>query len=50
MKNVTKPLAKSAFIPLGLTGAPSAADAGIHKRILGSGTTTQIMKRKTLWK
>ena len=48
MKNVTKPLAKSAFIPLGLTGAPSAADAGIHKRILGSGTTTQIMKRKTL--
>ena len=48
MKKVTKPLAKSAFIALGLTGAPSAADAEIHKRILGSGTTTQMMKRKTL--
>ena len=36
MKNVIKPLAKSALIPLGLTAAPSAADAGIHKKILGS--------------
>ena len=32
-----KPLAKSALIPLGLTAAASAADAGIHKKILGSG-------------
>ena len=31
MKNVIKPLAKSFFIPLGLTAVPSAADAGIHK-------------------
>ena len=30
MKNVIKPLAKSVLIPLGLTGAASAADAGIH--------------------
>ena len=30
-----KPLAKSVLIPLGLTAA--AADAGIHKKILGSG-------------
>ena len=30
-----KPLAKSILIPLGLTAAASAADAGIHKKILG---------------
>ena len=30
-KYVIKPLAKSALIPLGLTAAASAADAGIHK-------------------
>ena len=32
IKNVIKPLAKSTLIPLGLTTAPSAADAGIHKK------------------
>ena len=32
-----KPLAKSVLIPLGLTAAASAADAGIHKKNLGSG-------------
>ena len=37
IKNVIKPLAKSALIPLGLTAAASAADAGVHKTILGSG-------------
>ena len=37
MKNVIKQLAKSILIPLGLTTAVSAADAGIHKKILGSG-------------
>ena len=36
MKSVIKTLAKSVLIPLGLTAA-SAADAGIHKKILGSG-------------
>ena len=36
MKSVIKPLAKSVLIPLGLTAA-SVADAGIHKKILGSG-------------
>ena len=30
ISNVIKPLAKSVLIPLGLTAAPSAADAGIH--------------------
>ena len=36
IKIVIKPLAKSVLIPLGLTAAASAADAGIHKKILGS--------------
>ena len=31
-----KPLTKSVLIPLGLAAAASAADAGIHKKILGS--------------
>ena len=33
--NVIKPLAKSVLIPVGLTAAASAADAGIHKKNLG---------------
>ena len=37
MKSVITPLAKSVSIPLGLTAAASAADAGIHKKTLGSG-------------
>ena len=32
IKNVIKPLAKSVLIPLGLTAAASAADAGIQKK------------------
>ena len=43
MKNVIKPLAKSVLIPLGLTAAASAADAGVHKKILGSGNTTLVI-------
>ena len=39
MKNVIQPLAKSVFIPLGVTAAASTADAGLHKKILGSETT-----------
>ena len=37
IKNVIKPLAKRVLIPLGLTAAASAGDAGMHKKILGSG-------------
>ena len=37
IKNVIKPLAKGVLIPLGLTTRASAADAGIRKKILGSG-------------
>ena len=33
IKNIIKPLAKCVLIPLGLTVAASAADAGIHKKI-----------------
>ena len=43
IKNLIKPLAKSVLIPLGLTAAESAADAGIHNKILGSGNTTLII-------
>ena len=44
IKNVIKSLAKSVLIPLGLTAAAaSAADAGIHKKILGSRNTTLII-------
>ena len=43
IKNVIKPLAKSFLIPLGLTAAASATGAGIHKTLLGSGTTTLII-------
>ena len=42
IKNVIKPLPKSVLIPLGLTAAASAADAGIHKKILGSGNMTTL--------
>ena len=48
IKNVITPLAKSVLIPLGLTAAASAADAGIHKKILGSGNTTLIISNKDM--
>ena len=37
MKCVINPLAKGVLITLGLTAAASAADAGMYKKILGSG-------------
>ena len=43
MKNVIKPLAKRVLIQLELTAAASAAEAGIHKKNLGSGLTTLII-------
>ena len=42
IKNVIKPLAKSVLIPLELKVA-AAADAGLHKEVLGSRTTTLII-------
>ena len=43
IKNVIKPLAKSVLITLGLTATASAVDAGIHKKILGSGHNNTIL-------
>ena len=48
IKNVIKPFAKSVLIPLGLTAAASAADAGILKKILGSGNTTLIISNNEM--
>ena len=47
MKNVIKPLAKNVLIPLGLTAATSAADAGIHKKTLGSGRHSFTVSHST---
>ena len=48
IKNVLTPLAKSVLISLGITSAASAADTGIHKKILGSGNTTLIILNKDM--
>ena len=43
IKNVITPLAKCVLIPLGLTAAAPAADAGIHKKILGLGNNRTLI-------
>ena len=43
MKSVTQASAKIVLIPLGLTAAASAADAGMHKKILGSGHNINLI-------
>ena len=43
MKSVIQPLAKSVLVPLGLTAAASAADAGIYKKALGSAHNTTLI-------
>ena len=48
MKNVITPLAKSVLIPLGLTAAASAADAGLHEKILGSGRHSSSASHNTI--
>ena len=48
MKNVNKPLSESVLIALGLPAATSAADAGIRKKILGSGTITLIISKEDI--
>ena len=47
IKKCNKPLAKSVLIPLGFTTA-AAADAGIHKTILGSRSTTLITSNEEM--
>ena len=46
--NVLKPVAKSFLIPLELTAAASAIGAAIHKKGLGSGTTTLMILNEEL--
>ena len=53
MKYVFAPLTKSVLIPLKLTAVASAADTGIHKKVLGngiygSGTTILIISNKEI--
>ena len=48
MKNVLKPLAKGVSIPLWLTAAASASDAGIHKKILVSWSITLIISNEKI--
>ena len=43
IKNVIKPLAESVLTPLELTAAASAADAGIHKKVSGSGNMATVV-------
>ena len=45
---VAIPLAKNVLAPLGITAAASATDAGIQKKIPGSGTTTLIISNKQM--
>ena len=48
IKNVITPLDKSVLIPLELWAVASAADAGIHKKMLWSGNTTLIISDKDM--
>ena len=48
IKNIIKRLAKSVLILLRLTAAASAADAGIHKKILGSGNPSSSHNNNTV--
>ena len=43
-----KPLAKRVLIPLGLTAAASATEAGIKKKIYGSGTTILVISNEEM--
>ena len=45
---VAIPLAKNVLAPLGTTAAASAIDAGIQKKIHGSGTITLIISNKKM--
>ena len=48
IENVVKPLAKSFLIPLGLTAVASAADAAIHEKMFGLGTSTLIISKEEM--
>ena len=44
--NLIKPLTKSVAIPLRLTGAASATDAAIHKKMFGLGINSLIISNE----
>ena len=48
LMKVAVPLAKNILAPLGITAAATAVDAGIQKKIHGSGTTTLIISNKEM--
>ena len=48
LMKVAIPLAKNILAPLGITAAASAIDAGIQKKIHGSGTTTLIISNEEM--
>ena len=48
LMRIAVPLAKNILAPLGITAAASAIDAGIQKKIHGSGTTTLIISNEEM--
>ena len=48
LMKVAVPLAKNILAPLGITAAASAVDAGIQKKMHGSGTTTLIISNEEM--
>ena len=48
LMKVAVSLAKNILAPLGITAAASAIDAGIQKKIHGSGTTTLIISNEEM--
>ena len=48
LMKVAIPLAKNILAPLGITAAASAIDAGIQKKIHGSGTATLIISNEEM--
>ena len=48
LMRVAIPLAKNILVPSGITPAASAIDAGIQKKMHGSGTTSLIISNKEM--
>ena len=48
LMKIAVPLAKNVLVPLGITADASAIDAGIQKKIHGSGTTTLIISNEEM--
>ena len=48
LMKIAVPLARNVLAPLGITAAASTLDAGIQKKIHGSGTTTLIISNEEM--